>query len=397
MITGFEAYQLRHQVKSKPIIEPGLTAIQNVLAALGNPQQTLRVIHVAGTNGKGSTVAYTEALCRAHGLTTATFMSPAIVDVHDQIQINGRNITPSEMDAVFSQLRPFSAQLTEFELLTVVALVYFAEQGVNIAIIEAGLGGLEDATNVITPTVAVITSIALEHTQFLGNTLASIATHKGGIIKQAPAVVGRVPKEAEVVLRSLSSAAYYQIGEAITVTSTTYQFQHTTLTGLTRALAGVHQADNMALAITAFLQLGVPLQEAIVKEVIATTTLPARFEEVLPNVFFDGAHNEASAAQLLKTIQSQYPNDKVTFIVGILADKAIRQVLQLLEQVSDTFYFVSFDNERAANAEHILQLSEAKHKQVVHDVVALLKAKHEGIVVVTGSLYLLADLRKFIF
>lgn len=397
MIPGFYTYQLRHNVSSKQIIEPGLTAINKVLAALGNPHKALRVIHVAGTNGKGSTVAYTAALCQAHGLTTGTFMSPAILDVHDQIQLNGRAITPAEMATIFEQLTPFSNQLTEFELLTVVALLYFVQQGVDVAVIEAGLGGLEDATNVVVPVASIITSIALEHTRFLGTTLAQIAQHKGGIIKQAPAIVGRVPQEAEQVLRALAKdVSYYQIGEAIQVTPTTYTFEQVTLCHLTRALQGVHQADNMALAITAFLQLGVPLDEEIARRVIATTTLPARFEEVLPNVFFDGAHNAASATQLVATIKKNYPATPVTFIVGILADKAIEEVLRLLEQVSQQFYFVSFANERAADAQEVMLLSQATHKEVLTDVADFLKQEREGITIVTGSLYLLADLRKVI-
>ncbi|CDZ99814.1 Folylpolyglutamate synthase [Metalysinibacillus saudimassiliensis] len=397
MIPGFYTYQLRHNVSSKQIIEPGLTAINKVLAALGNPHKALRVIHVAGTNGKGSTVAYTAALCQAHGLTTGTFMSPAILDVHDQIQLNGHAITPAEMATIFEQLTPFSNQLTEFELLTVVALLYFVQQGVDVAVIEAGLGGLEDATNVVVPVASIITSIALEHTRFLGTTLAQIAQHKGGIIKQAPAIVGRVPQEAEQVLRALAKdVPYYQIGEAIQVTPTTYAFEQVTLCHLTRALQGVHQADNMALAITAFLQLGVPLDEEIARRVIATTTLPARFEEVLPNVFFDGAHNVASATQLVATIKKNYPATPVTFIVGILADKAIEEVLRLLEQVSQQFYFVSFANERAADAQEVMLLSQATHKAVLTDVADFLKQEREGITIVTGSLYLLADLRKVI-
>ncbi|WP_108306767.1 bifunctional folylpolyglutamate synthase/dihydrofolate synthase [Metalysinibacillus jejuensis] len=397
MITGFDDYQQRHKVFSKPIIEPGLEAIKTVLAALGNPHHQLRVIHVAGTNGKGTTVAYTSALCRAHQLKTGVFMSPAIVDVHDQIQCDGQAITREAMDEIFIQLKPFSNQLTEFELLTVVALLYFVAQKVDVAIVEAGLGGLEDATNVVLPVVSIITSIALEHTQFLGNTLASIAYHKGGIIKQAPVVVGRVPEEAHVVLRALAQdVPYYQIGEQIFVTAASYKFKTTTLTNLTRQLKGTHQADNMALALTAFLQLGIPLQAERAKQAIANTTLPARFEEIVPNVFFDGAHNEASARELVTTLQTYYPATKVTFVVGILKDKAIADVLRVLEQVSDTFYFVSFANERAATAQDVLQMSRAKVKQETTAIRDTIMAKRDGITVVTGSLYLLAQLREII-
>lgn len=207
MIPNFDHYKEKWQVKSDDIIKPGLTAIEEALSYLGNPEQTLRVVHLAGTNGKGSTLTFLEAIAQEHGLRVGKFMSPCIVDVHDQIQIAGQPITEAEMDQVFQQMHEvgLSGKLTDFELLTVAAFLHFVNGQVDIALIEAGMGGLLDSTNVVTPIVSIIPSIALEHTKFLGDTLESIAHHKAGIIKQQrPVIIGDLPGEAKRVVDAVA-------------------------------------------------------------------------------------------------------------------------------------------------------------------------------------------------
>lgn len=160
-------------------------------------------VHLAGTNGKGSTLTFLEAIAKEHGLCVGKFMSPCIVDVHDQIQVDGQAISQVMMDKVFQQMQRagLSGKLTDFELLTVAAFLHFSNSNVDIALIEAGMGGLLDSTNVVIPIVSIIPSIALEHTQFLGDTLASIAHHKAGIIKeQRPVIIGELPEEAKRVV-----------------------------------------------------------------------------------------------------------------------------------------------------------------------------------------------------
>lgn len=203
MIPKLEEYKKRWNVESEQSIKPGLEAMKSALKLLGNPEQKVPFVHLAGTNGKGSTLTFIEQISLQHGLTVGKFMSPCIVDVHDQIQINGIQISEEEMDTVFKQIKEvgLSGKLTDFELLTCVAFVYFASQKLDFVLLEAGMGGREDSTNVISPIVSIIPSIALEHTKFLGTTIESIAKHKAGIIKPSkPIIIGRLPEEALKVI-----------------------------------------------------------------------------------------------------------------------------------------------------------------------------------------------------
>lgn len=392
MIPQFDVYQQRHHVYAEAVISPGLTRIEIALEKLGAPHRKLKVIHVAGTNGKGSTVAFLDALCQVKGWKVGTFTSPAIIDVHDQIKINGASITTHQMDNIFQQLKKYQLQLTEFELLTVIALYHFAEEQVDIAVIEAGLGGLEDSTNVVVPAVSVITSIALEHTHFLGNTLTSIAKHKGGIIKQAPVVTGILPQEAQQVIQKIAQqkkVQYIALHQHFSIDAQRYDWGEISYTNLQPQLLGEHQQQNMAVAITAFLLLGETLSAIDVQQAVHNANILHRFEQVSPDVYFDGAHNPASAQQLIDTIRQCLPSDKISFAVGMVRDKDLAAVLAILEQVSETFYFIEFNNERAAKAEQLYALSQAKHKSIVNDVPQV-----QGTLIVTGSLYLLASLRE---
>lgn len=398
MIPGFLAYQKRYNVASNPVIMPGLARMEQAMAALNNPHKKLRVIHVAGTNGKGSTVSFLRQIAQANGQSVGTFMSPAITDVHDQIQLNGVPISAAQMGAIFSQLANANLDgvLTEFELLTVIAIVYFAEQQVDIALFEAGMGGLEDSTNIVTADVAIITSIALEHTAFLGTTLAAIASHKAGIIKPSTqAVIGDLPLQAMPAIKA-QTANYLQINRDFTAT----QYGDFQLPIIKLAMRGEHQQHNMALAVMAYIcfakRFALSLNKDKIITALAQTTMPARFEEVRPQIFFDGAHNPASVEKLVATIQQQFPTQHIKIVMGILADKDVPTVLRLLETVSDDFTFLQFANERAMAAQAVANLSHATLRttelDAMHYIKALQAAPNE-VIIVTGSLYLLASLR----
>ncbi|MGM9951415.1 MAG: bifunctional folylpolyglutamate synthase/dihydrofolate synthase [Lysinibacillus sp.] len=401
MITGFEHYKEKWQVKSEQAIKPGLEAMEQALALLGHPEQGTKFIHVAGTNGKGSTIAFLDAILREHGRRVGKFMSPCIMDVHDQIQINGEQITPAEMDALFQEMKQagLSGKCTDFELLTCAAFLYFRKKSVDIALIEAGMGGLLDSTNVIQPLVAVIPSISLEHTDFLGNTIADIAKHKAGIIKRGlPAVVGRLPEEALAVVKkeALEKGAELSIlGRDFQMEGDCFTSPELQLPSLERKMPGVHQADNMALAIKASLLTENLVDAEAVRRGVATAVLAGRFEEVMPNVYFDGAHNPASAEMLVATIRERFPRKNIEFVIGMLADKDVDAVLRLFETVSTTFTFVGFDNERAMKAQELVKRSRAVDCCIVHDPVGYLREPGDGrtVKIVTGSLYLLAGLR----
>ncbi len=411
MIPGFEHYKMKWQVESDPSIKPGLESIQHALKQLNNPEKSLKVVHLAGTNGKGSTLSFIDSISQAHGLTVGKFMSPCIVDVHDQIQVNGVPITEGELDLIFELFARsgLSGMLTDFELLTCTAFVHFKRKNVDLALIETGMGGLYDSTNVVTPIVSVITSIALEHTNFLGDTIAQIAKHKAGIIKErCPVIVGHLPSEANDVVRQTSltlQAPLFVFNEHFTITgdvsSETYyhSLEQMEFTQLERGLIGEHQRMNAAMAISAFIEvakeLKIEVNAELMKHALKNTTVPGRFEEVLPNVFFDGAHNPASVHALVQTIQTYYPNKQIEIILGMLKDKDVKEVLRLIEPVASKIQFIDIPNDRALSAKQFYNLSNHQNKQIVRDALATIFAPVQvnTIRIVTGSLYLLADLR----
>lgn len=411
MIPNLNRYKEKWNVKSDDIIKPGLAAIEEALVRVGNPENGLQVVHLAGTNGKGSTLTFLESLAKEHGLRVGKFMSPCIVDVHDQIQVKGQAITGAEMDQLFQQMQAagLSEKLTDFELLTVAAFLHFAASNVDIALIEAGMGGLLDSTNVVTPIVSIIPSIALEHTKFLGNTIESITHHKAGIIKPyKPVIIGDLPQEAKDIIykkaREKQSAVLelnqqFSVGQEKDGETYEYDKQSFHLSKLTRSMKGAHQANNMALAITAFLEVATALNIKVIKSSlekgVKEAAILGRFEEILPYVILDGAHNPASVEKLIETIKYEFPGEQVALVIGILADKDVPQILQLLEQISDHFYFVDFNNPRAMGAQKMLELSGAPFKEVLVDYTSFLQHQSERKLrtIVTGSLYLLTEVR----
>ena len=412
MIPGLEHYKTKWQVDSEVSIKPGLQSIGQALNKLNHPEKSLQVVHLAGTNGKGSTLSFIDSICQVHGLKVGKFMSPCILNIHDQIQINGLPINEKELDSIFKLFAysGISGMLTDFELLTCAAFQHFERNHVDIVIIETGMGGLYDSTNVVTPIVSVITSIELEHTNFLGNTIAQIATHKAGIIKKnRPVIIGKLPTEAYDVVRQTAQALQaplYEYGEHFDVTGEvlaetyTHKVEQVELFPLQRSLVGNHQRMNAGLAITAFIEvakvLQVELDADLIKHAIKTTTVPGRFEEVLPNVYFDGAHNPASIKALVQTVKMYYPNKKVEIILGMLKDKDVKQVLQILEPIATKMQFIEIDNDRALSAKQFYELSNHENKEVVQDALSAIYApvQTDTIRIVTGSLYLLANLRE---
>ncbi|MEK3766549.1 MULTISPECIES: bifunctional folylpolyglutamate synthase/dihydrofolate synthase [unclassified Solibacillus] len=412
MIPLLNLYKERWQVESEQIIKPGLAAIESALTILGHPEKQLNVVHFAGTNGKGSTLSFVEGIARAHGLSVGKFMSPCVVDVHDQIQIDGKPISTDQMDRMFQHLAEagLSGKLTDFELLTVVAFLYFADQKPDLVLIEAGMGGREDSTNVVLPIVSVVPSIALEHTKFLGDTLTSIARHKAGIFKNnCPAVIGEMPgnvKDVFVQEAKAKNVALYCYGQHFTVTKTNGSelYENTVYEvkfgNLQRQLLGAHQGHNMSLAITAFMEVAkkfqLELDESKIQIGIKNAVLAGRFEQVLPNIYFDGAHNPASIQSLISTIREHFPKKRIEFLVGLLADKDVQSILKLLEEVGDAFYFADIQNERAMKASVIFELSQAENKYIINDPVKILTepVKGDTVRIVTGSLYLLSEIRQ---
>ncbi|WP_162805736.1 folylpolyglutamate synthase/dihydrofolate synthase family protein [Sporosarcina sp. PTS2304] len=399
MIPKLEEYKKQFDIESDDAIIPGLDAIEEALAAVLNPEKDLRIIHVAGTNGKGSTIAVMEAVLRAHGFTTGVFSSPAILDIHDQIRINGQPIKPDELAYVFEEMEAagLSGLLTDFELLTVAAFLAFRNAAPDYILLETGMGGKFDSTNVVTPLVSVITSIALDHTGFLGDTIERITSHKAGIIKpHIPVVIGDVTDEARDVIiaqakqtkslvRVYGENFYMEVGDVETYRGmSTFELP-------TRQMKGPHQAINHAVALEALSLAGVPLKQREVARAIAAVQLPYRFQKIAENVYIDGAHNPAAAAMLVRTIEEQFPGEKVDWIVGMLNTKDYEKTLKILTPLANSFTFVDFPHPQAAKAQDLQAVCPVENSCILSSRDIELTAQ-QTVHVIVGSLYLLNDL-----
>lgn len=383
-ITGFDTYKTRFGIESRSVIEPGLERIERVLAALGHPERHDKIIHVAGTNGKGSTIAFLKALCETHNLTYGAFQSPAIVDVHDQIVVNGTPISEHEMNSIVEKVSKVeeAKTLTDFELLTVCAFLFFQQKEVEMWLVETGMGGRFDSTNVVSNSTAVITSLSIDHTNFLGTTLDDIGSHKAGIIKQkanvfVPESIYLAPIEKEVEAKNALLNMIAPLSEEIEI-----------------ALLGEHQRMNASLAVAAFQSL-VDSNPGAIEQALKTAYIPFRMEKIAENVYLDGAHNLESAVKLAETIKKSFKGQSIHLIMGILADKEYKEVLKALEEVADKITFVEFSHERALDANRLVELCRIENCDLkkVEDIVINLTNDGKTSTFLTGSLYFLTEWR----
>lgn len=383
-IPGFASYKERHGITSRSVIEPGLERMERVLDKLGHPERFSKVVHVAGTNGKGSTIAFMKALCEAHSISYGAFQSPAIVDVHDQIVVDGQAITSEELDAVMTKIAqvPEAKELTDFELLTICAFVHFQHKAPEVCIIETGMGGRFDSTNVIPKSVAVITSLSLDHTNFLGTTLDSIGYHKAGIIKPhsnvfVPSSIYLPPIKQQVDDVQATLHSLEPFGPQVEL-----------------SLLGDHQKMNATLAVHALESL-FDLDQKKVELGLKQAYIPFRMEKIADNVYMDGAHNEASARSLVETIRTEFRGQPIHIVLGILKDKDFEGVLRLFEEIADRMTFVEFSHVRALEPNRLVELCHINEFSVTDvqnlDINTLKNEKFKTFV--TGSLYFLSEWR----
>lgn len=411
-----------------------LDRMRALMAALENPQDDIRTVHIAGTKGKGSTAAMTASCLEACGYTVGLYTSPHLVELRERIQINGEMITTGEftrlMDRVAvaaSKIAGKHGEATFFEIVTAVGFLYFAEQAVDIAIIEVGLGGRLDATNVITPEVAVVTSISKDHEQLLGDTLEEIAREKAGIFKKGvPALTFEQPKHVLGALRTAAEEAGTKLevlGDGVDfsyrfesspdlgphrrvcVTSPRSSFEH-----LAVPLPGEHQAFNCGLALAILDRLrerGFETPESKVALGLAQTTIPGRMEMAWksPRILLDGAHNEASLTALIRSIGAHVPYDSMVMIFGCAADKDVEGLLDKIALGADKLIFTkAASNPRAMNPRELQKRFAAvsgKMTQVadnLHEAFNLAsRAVSRGdLIVVTGSFYLVGEAKKYL-
>lgn len=410
---------------------PGLIRIEALLEKLGNPHHKLRCVHIAGTNGKGSTTAFLRELLQAEDLKVATFTSPYIEMFNERICINGEPISNQDLVAWVEKLQPLVAELdqdlelagiTEFEIITALAFDYFLAKKVDIALIEVGLGGLLDSTNVITPLVSVITTIGCDHMAILGSTLTEIAIQKAGIIKQGkPVVIGELPAEANTVMiqtAKKNQSPIYQFGTDFTIKkedATTGQawqerFSFYSEFGdfpdLISGLLGEHQMHNAALAVETFLLLSQELDFTIEAEKVRfsllNTNWPGRMEKMSdqPLILLDGAHNEPAILQLCQNITHYFKERKIYILFAALTRKNFGEMIHQLENLPKSqLYLTSFDYPQAATAPDYQELKLAKETLIIEDWQSALKEiqqiiQPEDVLLITGSLYFISEVRK---
>lgn len=363
----------------------GLETMRALLRQMGNPHESLRFLHIAGTNGKGSVAAMSQSVLTAAGYRTGLYTSPHLVSFCERIQMDGQLIPETEVARLVQTIQPLFSSTprhpTLFEIVTAMALQYFREQQADVVVWEVGLGGRLDATNVVTPLVSVITNIGFDHTQYLGHSLAEIAAEKAGIIKPGVPVVTAAEGEALEVIRQVCA----ERGAPLTVVRG----------GVNRTpLLGPHQAINCAVAEAALRASGLKITEEQMQRGLAQTHWPGRFEIVRqkPLTILDGAHNPHGAAALAATLREQCGNRKVTLILGVLRDKDYPAVCRILASLAARIFCVPVPNERTAAPEEIARAClpfEARVCRTLDE--AFQNASDADVMVITGSLFLVGE------
>lgn len=419
MFTSIEALNEYLNERKRFGMKLGLKRISTLLNSVGNPEQSTAVIHVAGTNGKGSTIHFLDVALRASGYCTGIFSSPSLTDVRGYFTLNGKESDAIGLIETMNKLYPHILKLdeendhpTEFEIVTVLAFMYFAER-TDFILLETGMGGLYDTTNCTTPLLSIITTVAKDHEQFLGDTIEQIATHKAGIIKKnRPVIIGNVPDVAEKVIEKRAyevNAPIYRLGKEfflvqngenrrIKIGEKTYELAKLTV-------KGTHQWHNVTLCCIALHLLkehGYFIDEKEALFAITNTKVPGRFEQIYkrPILIVDSAHNVQAIRALLATIRSQFRNKRISFLFTAYRDKAWEEMIHLILQAGHTVTVTTFSDKRALTVEEIRQ--RTKHLNVVVEldwksfILNMLEQNRDEICVITGSFRFISLVRSLL-
>jgi dihydrofolate synthase/folylpolyglutamate synthase len=435
-----QLYALGHELASTPSHKFDLAYVREMLDALGHPERRFVSVLIAGTNGKGSTAATLTSILRVAGYKTALYTSPHLVRINERIRVDGEMISDPEFGEIYDRVERVAQQLLHsgrlpwhpsfFEMLTVMAFEYFASMGVEIAVLEVGMGGRLDATNVVDPAISVIADISLDHQNYLGDTIAEIAREKAGIIRrngvvvtlpqhpQANDVIGHAIVENEA--RGVSAAKYvppvspgaaaYLAGRPIAAPGKS-RYPLTVMDEeieVHSPLAGRHQLRNVALAIATAEELapfGYKVTPKQVEQGIRQTQWPGRFQVLAPSaatqqreMVLDVAHNPAGAWALRSAISETFPDREVTLVFASLRDKAIQEIAEVLFPVAEKVVVTQVNNPRAATTEELLQAGSRTGavmltEQTVPAALARARevSKPDGLIVVTGSIFLVGE------
>lgn len=408
----------------------GLERMVELLALRGNPHLKLKVIHIGGTNGKGSTIAFLKNMLEKMGLRVGVFSSPYLIHYTDQISINGESIPVSRLEALMADYQSLLegevvANLqgtTEFEIITAIAYDYFASEQVDVAIMEVGMGGLLDSTNVCQPILTGITTIGLDHVALLGDTLEAIAEQKAGIIKQGiPLVTGRIAPEALAVIDSIAATknaprlAYgtdYQVRhQESVVTGEVFDYTSSLRQGCFQTgLLGLYQIENAGMALAL---LDTFCQEEdrelasndLLAQALEETSWPGRLEVVSRNplMILDGAHNPHAIKALLATLQERFADYHKEILFTCIKTKALEDMLDLLEEIPDTeLTLTHFDDSRATDESVLEEAANSRNlsyqgwQEFLEQKLTDKKEEKQTVRIVTGSLYFLSQVRAYL-
>jgi dihydrofolate synthase / folylpolyglutamate synthase len=399
------------------VIDLRLERMDQVLALFDHPEKTFPSFHIAGTNGKGSTAAMIHRILCSAGSRTALYTSPHLVSFTERMRIGEEEITPEEVVAlaheIWQRTDAANIELTFFEIVTVMAFLYFSRRQVDLAVIEVGLGGRFDATNLVRSVVSVITTISKDHEAFLGSDIASIAREKGGIIKkEVPVVCGALPREAMKVINKIADAnqtRIYRLDQDFTLNLKSggafdYKGPKWNLSEVSVALHGTHQVRNAALAIAALEVVShqFPVNEEAIRFGLQNVSWPGRMEVMLthPTVIIDGAHNGEGIRVLVDELRALRNGRRIRMLFAVMEDKDRRFMLNALSEVVDEIVLTRVSQlERSADPVQLAKEVSGKLRSCVMPeprlaVDFLLRsAASNDLIVITGSLYLLGEVR----
>jgi dihydrofolate synthase/folylpolyglutamate synthase len=408
-------YSLGNEVKTAKY---GLERIKTLLGALGDPERLSRIVHVAGTNGKGSTCAMIESGLRASGLRTGLFTSPHLVEPTERVRINGCPVSADEFRAAFDRVHACAEQLldsgsidfhpTYFETVTAMAFVLFREKRTEAVVLEVGLGGRLDATNVVPPELCVITPVDFDHEALLGKSLEAIASEKAGILKpEVPAVFAAQRPEAQATLDARAAELGIEVVQAMEkwraedIRFTARGAEFVARRGMSAPLriacplAGRHQLENAIVAIAALEKLGIA--PAAIEKGIADTRWPGRLDRVStsPDIILDGAHNPAGARALAGYIRQFYSGSHIVMIYGAMRDKAVAEMTGVLFPLVNEVIATAPHQSRAVDPETIRTLAEHPSVRTAPDLAAAIQIARAGpsdrVIFITGSLFLVGE------
>lgn len=409
---------------------PTLKRMQYLLEKLGNPHVNGKFIHVTGTNGKGSTTAYIRDLIKATGYSVGTFTSPFIQKFNERIAIDGNMISDDELLELVRRIEPIVNEMdrnnesefdgpTEFEIITAMMFIYFKQKEVDYAVIEVGIGGKYDSTNVLTPILSVITNVRKDHNKILGDTLEKIASQKAGIIKNnQPTIIGEVLAEPKKVLLEVAqkkNSKIYEMGQDFTfkTSSSLHWGEKFDFIGMGYdikkieiSMQGQHQIKNAALAIATFIKFAeiekIEISETLIKEAIKKTNWQGRLELVNqePLIVLDGAHNLAAIQEIKNVLSKKFYNREIYVIISILEDKAADEMIEALLEFKNIHLLVTtFNAHRKVTSLKSLKEKFPNVKQAKSWQEALIEVTNsmsmDDMILFTGSLYFISEVRKY--